>query len=811
MHIETQHSPHPELYNPPKWRFFSFTPSCIQESEGPSGPLNTTNDTKKVVEEASANVSLRVELLRSMRTTLLREMDEAMKLTEAAAPPSGNKRNPRKTTGGAKNKEQETLNSANADRNVASYYDSGAYDRMQRVLSGEENALFQETAFQASINGFPPSRDSNNTDPCHIDYSLCLNLEAEIPAQSLSDFLESLEEKVIRSGAAAAAAAAVEEGRALALEESSNGDCPMKLINTGTEALDYGTAQGNTANSVDAVQILSHHVKILEERGIMPMPQVTMAALLPSTTAAGFGGCGDHNDRMHLEGATWLAPSGAVLTAVSCSTPMDLQMDHFDHGARSKFEWPEEIGIEEEREEESMEIVQEDRSVDLVRQLSRKGSEGGGSEDKLRGAVPVPATLLLPASFVRRKPGQIEASTNGLDSILPTSIRNQIGGSDGMENGWEQLERANNDDPSMTNIVNGATHNELQNSKIAPRTTETTLRPQIPSSTPINPGSNTEVPQEAPLGLPPPPRERLPVQIQIPSFRRPTLPPRPITNLDNSLPSDDAVIDAIEDIDCDNDNNELSRDLPSHHGGGGGGARGNVGGRKPEEGLSAAQAMPPPPPRRSIIIPKRGVNTRPVNRGFVGGQGPQPLQLITPSALLHHREEEEQGGPNGEELLECEGNANAARGTVNGTTGHGTASGTTQTGINDSFAVPSVVRQSLSTLPRAAVPSSSILGQTQSIFNQPARAAPVAVPVPLAVVPSAAVPNIVMPANEQTQALTTEITALPRDTTTRLSSYGAVPIAVYPAVPGPKLKLSWDGQDGNGQDPLVLRPSTLLK
>ena len=472
------------------------------------GSSSNTDATKAIVEEASANVSLRVELLRSMRTTLLREVDEAVKLTEAAAGPSSKKGNAlpnkrgKKGAGGARNGQnnQTDIGNENTDISTESYYDSLAYARMQKILKGEnlttENSSLNQgidseasATLQAAL--FPPSlgRNSNlslNRDHLdEIDYSLCLNGKTEIPCQSLIDFLDDLEEKIIRPGkmkTALAVPAAVAIAVETPLADQSVATIAIDVISNPNDIIEGGdiemmvasdAVQGNSSklHHLGSVELLSNHVKILEEKGIMPFPIIEITT---GTTTADQqqlrNNLNNKNSRYSSEdnqallrrskddihggeGATWLAPSGALLRSAEpfSSTneedldliQMDIDRTHFET-AGDGFEWPAEIAIGEERTEERKESMEKDRGdgvggtaqlQDYEITMQNIGIAARNIDRSTEAAVERAHGVPLPASFARQRPlAQIDKAP----FVPHNNINNEDTIMTNMEGGWDQ-------------------------------------------------------------------------------------------------------------------------------------------------------------------------------------------------------------------------------------------------------------------------------------------------------------------------------------------------------------------------------------
>jgi len=247
--------------------------------------LNDTAD-KAAVEEASVNVSLRVELLRSMRTTLLKKTDEALKKIEAASATTSTTKKPargRKATAAATaSRLQKTP--ASFHQNSESFYYQEIYERMKAVLArsslpaggaagggggGSEEAT-QDA--QDALNTFisvakddvlkeialtPSSTTTTNTAPARKKQSRCLDLEGELPAPCLHHHLNCIEETILRP----------------ALFGTTPTPTPTGTIIAG-EMAEKKSDRSKSANGCSgAVEILTQHVYSLQARGIVVLQE----------------------------------------------------------------------------------------------------------------------------------------------------------------------------------------------------------------------------------------------------------------------------------------------------------------------------------------------------------------------------------------------------------------------------------------------------------------------------------------------------------------------------------------------------------
>ncbi|KAL4514803.1 hypothetical protein Ndes2526B_g03873 [Nannochloris sp. 'desiccata'] len=251
------------------------------------------NDTanKAVVEEASINVSLRVELLRSMRTTLLRKTDDALKKIEAAAasaPTSTTKRpaGGRKTTA---SRLQEPPSSA-FNQNSESFYNQEVYDRMQAMLacsshfasfargggggSEEAPAAAALTAQDAYTTFFSAAKEdvlkqlaaptpstATTTAPARKKQSRCLDLQRELPAPCVQRHLHVIEETILRPSLFG------KNNSTTTSTSTAAGTIPDDMAEKG------GLCNKSADGCSDAIQILSRHVEALRARGVVVLQE----------------------------------------------------------------------------------------------------------------------------------------------------------------------------------------------------------------------------------------------------------------------------------------------------------------------------------------------------------------------------------------------------------------------------------------------------------------------------------------------------------------------------------------------------------
>ncbi len=331
------------------------------KSSIPAAHLN--NDTNKAeIEEASVNVSLRVELLRSMRTSLLKRTDEALKKIESAASaPAATTRKKNAATAAAR-RQQNSPSLHNNAENTESFHNQQIFKRMKSILtasdsttrataavavaSGVNNSTEAATA-QEDLSTFLLSSKTDILDQLQLPLaskkknsknSLCLDLERELSSAlllpNLHHHLNTLEETIVKPALRVSTTATSTDGSVTLMLETKEDAAAGDLLGVGS-------------NSFCAMEMLVQQIEELKERGILVMP--TSSSLLLHR---------EESENVELERGVAVETAAAAVQRRVQEEALHTALfafpgnneDYCQHHQQQHFYWPDEITIDEEED-----------------------------------------------------------------------------------------------------------------------------------------------------------------------------------------------------------------------------------------------------------------------------------------------------------------------------------------------------------------------------------------------------------------------------------------------------------------------------
>ena len=145
-------------------------------------------------------MSVRVELLRSMRTTLLRQTEEAIKKSKAAAAPASSSHRRPSTKAAHRRRSDKTSHTPHGS-SPQSFFDQDAFLCMQKVFEAKNSTqvnsgeMLGEVHLAAVIRALSPAAAA----AAAVDLSRCLDLQGELSsANNIKDYLDGMQETLQR-------------------------------------------------------------------------------------------------------------------------------------------------------------------------------------------------------------------------------------------------------------------------------------------------------------------------------------------------------------------------------------------------------------------------------------------------------------------------------------------------------------------------------------------------------------------------------------------------------------------------------------